>query len=363
MLVINATAAKIGGAKTIVIDVVRLCAMHKVPTLLFSGFNALEGMTPTEREYVNVKVIEGQGRLARVLWDEFGFKKELRRLGVVPRCILSLQNTVASYPGVFDNYVYLHQPLPISEMNWSLFDRSERAYWFYKHIYPIFMRRRRQRVKSYFCQGAWMKPRYAKLLGVDESKIVVSRPLFNVDPRNDISVRRPVRGLFYYPALYHPYKGHAKLVEAVKLMVSSDPVIYRDLKVVFTIEKGAAPKLEAEINKYGLNSFFDFVGLMPLSQVRDFYNRAAAMLFPSELETFGLPLLEAAEVGCPVIAFNKPFVTELLVDYPGLSLCDSTQDMANAISKIYLNPLIDGGKPNYLRLSDQGWNVMAEMIF
>ena len=46
------------------------------------------------------------------------------------------------------------------------------------------------------------------------------------------------------------------------------------------------------------------------------YNRAAGLIYPSLYEGFGIPLLEAAMCGCPVIASRIPSTCELLGDIP-----------------------------------------------
>lgn len=51
-------------------------------------------------------------------------------------------------------------------------------------------------------------------------------------------------------------------------------------------------------------------------QLCQLYNRAGAFLYPSRYEGFGIPLLEAAACGCPVIASRIPSTEEVAGDYP-----------------------------------------------
>lgn len=60
---------------------------------------------------------------------------------------------------------------------------------------------------------------------------------------------------------------------------------------------------------------------MPPAEVMKEYTRSV-LLFPSYIETFGLPLLEARMSGSPILASDCPFSHEILDDYDGVSYFD-----------------------------------------
>lgn len=65
------------------------------------------------------------------------------------------------------------------------------------------------------------------------------------------------------------------------------------------------------------------------------YRRATALLFPSLIEGFGLPVLEALSSGCPVIHLETcQAVVEIAATFPGgaLAVADRTTEWADAIS-------------------------------
>ena len=50
--------------------------------------------------------------------------------------------------------------------------------------------------------------------------------------------------------------------------------------------------------------------------MKELYENAAFLIFPSHIEGFGWPPLEAASIGCPVITSKTGAIHELLGDYP-----------------------------------------------
>jgi alpha-1,3-rhamnosyl/mannosyltransferase len=57
-----------------------------------------------------------------------------------------------------------------------------------------------------------------------------------------------------------------------------------------------------------------FVGLIPQSDLPAFYSAAAAFVYPSLFEGFGLPVLEAMASGTPVVTSNRAALPELTAD-------------------------------------------------
>jgi glycosyltransferase involved in cell wall biosynthesis len=67
------------------------------------------------------------------------------------------------------------------------------------------------------------------------------------------------------------------------------------------------PRLADELRRRGA----DLRGYVGQEQLADLYRGAAALLFPSRFEGFGLPLLEAMACGTPVVAAPEPALREV----------------------------------------------------
>ena len=64
------------------------------------------------------------------------------------------------------------------------------------------------------------------------------------------------------------------------------------------------------------------------------YCDAEALLFPSRIEGFGLPPLEAQLLGCPVIASNRPPMTDLMADAAVFADPDDVDAWASALAAL-----------------------------
>src|SRR5690606_15742565 len=108
------------------------------------------------------------------------------------------------------------------------------------------------------------------------------------------------------------YKNHQVIVEAFMLLKMQD---MSDFKVIFTLngnENNHITKLFSSVKANNLP--IEFIGEITHDKVLDFYSRSI-LVFPSYIETFGLPLLEAKMHGTLILASDCPFSHEILDDY------------------------------------------------
>jgi glycosyltransferase involved in cell wall biosynthesis len=79
------------------------------------------------------------------------------------------------------------------------------------------------------------------------------------------------------------------------------------------------------------------------------YNRAAALVYPSVYEGFGIPLLEAMACGCPVVAARIPTSIEVAGDCAVLFEPANAEDLTSAIE----SAVADGRGSNRVRRGRQ----------
>ena len=69
-------------------------------------------------------------------------------------------------------------------------------------------------------------------------------------------------------------------------------------------------------------------------QLNTMYNEALCLLYPSDYEGFGLPILEAQKAGCPVIAQNASSIPEVIGEQGWMVKHDTPQRMAAEMTDI-----------------------------
>jgi glycosyltransferase involved in cell wall biosynthesis len=123
-----------------------------------------------------------------------------------------------------------------------------------------------------------------------------------------------------YPARAWPHKNHARLFEAFRLLRHERP----ELRLVLT-GGGRLPAVPdgAEAR-----------GRVDDDELADLYRRAAALVFPSLYEGFGLPPLEAMACGCPVAASRAGSLPEVCGDAARLFDPHSPEEIAAAVHDV-----------------------------
>lgn len=142
------------------------------------------------------------------------------------------------------------------------------------------------------------------------------------------------RRFVLYPANLYPHKNHKVLLDAIRLLAERDI----DCACVMTGQP-AQPgiDIEAEIRLRGLQGRAVWLGHVAAGALRYLYEHAEALCFPSEFEGFGMPLVEAMECGCPVIATSAASIPEVVGD--AALLIDGTPEaFADAIARVLDEP-------------------------
>ena len=95
------------------------------------------------------------------------------------------------------------------------------------------------------------------------------------------------------------------------------------------------PGLIEKTSEYGIDDQVYFVGFVRVEELVYLYAKAKMMVFPSLFEGFGIPLVEAMAVGCPVLASNNISLPEVGGDTVEFFDPLSHQSIGEAIAKVW----------------------------
>jgi glycosyltransferase involved in cell wall biosynthesis len=130
------------------------------------------------------------------------------------------------------------------------------------------------------------------------------------------------------------HKNIPRLVEAfavVRAELASHPV-YRDLHLIIIGDTlSQYPAVRQTVIRTRGEQTVRFLGFVPFETLRCFYQSAAAFVFPSRYEGFGLPPLEAMACGAPVVTSNASSLPEIVDEAAILVNPENVFDIAHGI--------------------------------
>ncbi|HEV8437211.1 MAG TPA: glycosyltransferase family 1 protein [Methylomirabilota bacterium] len=139
-----------------------------------------------------------------------------------------------------------------------------------------------------------------------------------------------------YPANTWRHKNHARLIEALALYRRAHA---DDLTLVLTgVGKEGQADLERAIDGHGLTGLVRMLGYVPRADLPALYAGAACLVLPSLFEGFGIPLVEAMLVGCPVAAADVTSIPEVAGDAGVLFDPLDPADICRALAAIVGDP-------------------------
>lgn len=256
--------------------------------------------------------------LNRLKFDLYDFKRICQQRGIEPDVIFSLNNTGVRYPGV-RLIIYYHQGLPLYNYHFSLTDKQDRGICLFTKLYPHYVKWSLKSHTSVVVQTEIVKRLFTKRYHFPNERVFVAFPdveKINIESVNPFEYE-PNTFNFIYPATSPTYKEHVTLARALQAM--NDDNLRSCIRIHLTINENEREDLRNFIYMAGLQYNIVFHGPIPHEQLFSMYKSADGLLFPSVIETIGLPLLEAAAFGLPVLANDLEYVKDVLKGYNGLT--------------------------------------------
>jgi glycosyltransferase involved in cell wall biosynthesis len=209
--------------------------------------------------------------------------------------------------------VYCHNPSPFMPLSLETL-RVEPKLVLFRLFYGYLYGLQIQRNDWVIVQQNWMADEFTRRYR--PRQMVVARPVHQDGAQRTPTVRTGKPFAFFYPAFPRSFKNFEQICDAVALL-EQDPSWQHE--VWFTVS-GTENKYTREIfSRYQHLRSVRWLGLRPHHEVLDLYGKSSCLIFPSTLETWGLPLSEAKTFGLPILAIDLPYAHETVGTYDKVS--------------------------------------------
>jgi glycosyltransferase involved in cell wall biosynthesis len=270
---------------------------------------------------------------SRLYWEWFGFMGLSRELK--PALWLSLHD-ITPRVSATRQAVYCHNPSPfyrislpeaVQEPTFLLFNQ------FYAFLYRVFIRRN-------YCvivQQQWLRAEFMRHMG--DIPIVVAHPsLQHVE-----CPRTPKKGepfVFIYPALPRVFKNIETVCKASQILTSRG---FCGFEVRLTLDGCENRYARWLLNNFSSTPQVKFIGRQTKDAMAVQYGEASAVVFPSKLETWGLPITEAKAQRLPLLVADLSYARETVGTYDLVSFFPA--ESAEALADLMQSMLVKTWQP------------------
>ena len=249
-----------------------------------------------------------------------------------------------------------------SDKNWLVFH--------FKQLVGRFVFKRVAKTSRYvITDSIFTKNELLKLAKIPTEKLAVI-PLAADTHINKLSpYKHPYKQFILYVGVQSDHKNIRLLGDAHQKLLQSHPNL--GLILVGNISGGAVNNKKYFETKGYQN--IHFTGFLPDAERDWLYTNAVAYIFPSLMEGFGLPGLEAMGYGTPVVSSNATCLPEVYGDAAHYFDPKDVDDMTRAINEVLTddtlrNSLIDKGhkqvtKYSWQRTAQQTHSIYVDAMF
>lgn len=224
--------------------------------------------------------------------------------------------------------VYCHNPSLFYRLNIKQVLRDPKFALFnvfYKYLYKINIKKNDYVV----VQQNWIRRIFKSWY--DINSVIVAHPNINVSPIQSKNTEECYR--FFFPTLPRFVKNIEVIIDAVSLLNQRQ---HQKFEVVITID-GEENKYARRIIDYGSDvANIKFIGSISREAVFSFYGKSDCLVFPSKLETWGLPITEFKQTNKPILVADLPYAHETVGDYEKVDFFnpDNATELAELMQRV-----------------------------
>jgi len=231
---------------------------------------------------------------------------------------------------------------------------------FYNFLYKINIKK-----NSYvIVQQEWLRREFKKRFKINN--IIVAHPqddskiLYNTSIRKESNPHDKIK--FIYASYPRTFKNFEIICRACEILPKE-----KNYQVLLTINGTENSYSKFLKQTYGSNEKIKWLGIQKRDKILQLYQETDCMIFPSKLETWGLPISEYKQTGKPIIMADLPYAHETVGDYKKTAFFDvkSAEDLANKMLNVIDNKEgIKQHSEEYIHQPyAQSWDDLCELLF
>jgi glycosyltransferase involved in cell wall biosynthesis len=256
----------------------------------------------------------------RIFWEWIGFwwiSRDLKPLlwlslhDITPRVLAERQA------------VYCHNPSPFYTVNFreSIQDPS---FFLFNRLYAVLYRLFIRRNHCVIVQQDWIRTEFVRRFG--NIPVVVAHPSLQPISRSKMTQRSDIF-IFIFPTFPRVFKNIETLCTAASILMSRGCLKF---EVRVTLDGRENKYARWILNKFAPIKNIKFIGRQTKEDLILQYCEASALVFPSKLETWGLPITEAKMLDLPLLVADLPYAKETVGNYDRVSFFPAESSLALA---------------------------------
>ena len=304
-IVVSAVNLRKGGTLTIL----RECLYYLSSSKWAKGYRVIALVHKKELAfYPNIEYVEIPDTIkswGRRLWCEYITMYFLSKKWAPVFLWLSLHDTTPNVQAE-RQAVYCQTSFPFLQWRWRdwIFDYKIVLFsLFTRFAYRINIKRNRYLI----VQADWLRKGLAGMFHMPQERFIVAPPELNIQ-RNVSSFPMKDGFTFFFPATPDCHKNFEQLCEATRLLEKEFGK--GKFQVWITINGKENRYTRWLYRKWGKVDSLRFSGFMDKEKLYAAYAAADCLVFPSRVETWGLPISEFAVFGKPMLLADLPYAYE-----------------------------------------------------
>lgn len=225
-------------------------------------------------------------------------------------------------------YTYCHNPSPFyksTKTDWKF----DKIFYLFTKFYKLLYRINIEKNDAIIVQQDWIRKAFKEMFGL--KNIIVARPEKSVANKEISDVKASgEKYVFIFPCVPRPFKNIEIICQACERLNSD-----LNYKVLLTIDGNENNYSKYLFQKYSKLKMISWIGFQPRDTIFKLYEKTDCLIFPSKLETWGLPISEYKSTGKPIIVNDLPYAHETIGEYDKVAFVnmDSPSELADYMEK------------------------------